>query len=92
MTPICGAWPRRRRGASKPTSTDHKLSGPGGQTRGSPNGPLKTIDDVEWATMGWVDWCNNRRLHGELGYIPPEEFELNYYSQSVAPQAEMSLS
>jgi len=26
------------------------------------NGPLKTIDDVEFATMGWVDWFNQRRL------------------------------
>jgi putative transposase len=29
-------------------------------------GPLRTIDDVEYATMEWVDWYNNRRLHSQL--------------------------
>jgi putative transposase len=38
-------------------------------------GPLRTIDDVEYATMEWVDWYNNRRLHSQLNYIPPEEYE-----------------
>lgn len=31
------------------------------------DGPYKTIADVEYATAGWVDWCNHRRLHGGLG-------------------------
>ena len=26
--------------------------------------------DVEWATAGWVDWYNNRRLHSSLDYLP----------------------
>jgi transposase InsO family protein len=34
-------------------------------------GPYKTITDVEFATAAWVDWYNNRRLHGSLGNVPP---------------------
>ena len=52
--------------------------------RGSPflAGPLHTIDDVEYATMEWVDWFNNRRLHSQLSYIPPDEYEAAYYAQT----------
>src|SRR5271156_5450049 len=52
--------------------------------RGSPflTGPLRTIDDVESATMEWVDWFNNRRLHSQLNYIPPDEYEAAYYAQT----------
>ena len=54
--------------------------------RGSPflTGPLRIIDDVEYATMEWVDWFNNRRLHSVLDYIPPEEYETVYYAQTRA--------
>lgn len=34
-------------------------------------GPYKTLADVEYATAGWIDWYNNRRLHGSLGMISP---------------------
>ncbi len=34
-------------------------------------GPFKTIADVEYATAGWVDWYNNRRLHTLIADIPP---------------------
>jgi putative transposase len=54
------------------------------------NGPLKTIDDVEYATMGWVDWFNQRRLHSTLDYLTPEEFEQVYYSQESTLHPEMS--
>ena len=43
-------------------------------------GPLRTIDDVEWATAAWVEWFNARRLHSTLGNVPPEEFEADYYA------------
>jgi putative transposase len=43
-------------------------------------GPYKTIADVEYATAGWVDWYNARRLHGSLGNIPPIEFEQAHYA------------
>jgi len=41
---------------------------------------LRTIDDVEYATVEWVDWFNNRRLHSQLDYIPPDEDEATYYA------------
>lgn len=48
--------------------------------------PAKTVDDIEYATMEWVDWYNNRRLHSVLGYIPPDEFEATYYAQPAELQ------
>ena len=44
----------------------------------------RTLDDVEIATLEWVDWFNNRRLHTELGDIPPAEHEATYYRQITA--------
>lgn len=44
------------------------------------DGPYKTIADVEFATAGWVDWYNQRRLHGSLGMISPVEFEQHHYA------------
>jgi putative transposase len=44
-------------------------------------GPWKGIEDVEYATLEWVDWFNNRRLLEPIGNIPPAEFEMKYYRQ-----------
>jgi integrase-like protein len=44
------------------------------------DGPYKTIADVEYATAGWVDWYNNRRLHSTLGNAPPVEYEQAHYA------------
>ncbi|WP_133755645.1 IS3 family transposase [Naumannella halotolerans] len=44
------------------------------------DGPYRTIADVEFATAGWVDWYNTRRLHSSLGYVPPAEFEHAHYA------------
>jgi len=41
-------------------------------------GPWRGLDDVEFATLDYVDWFNHRRLHGELGMRPPAEFEARY--------------
>ena len=50
-------------------------------------GPFKTIPDVEYATAGWVDWYNNRRLHSTLGYLAPVEYEQAHYATlNRAPQ------
>lgn len=38
-------------------------------------GPWRGIDDVEIATVEYIDWYNNRRLHGELRHLPPAEYE-----------------
>jgi len=44
---------------------------------------VRTLDDVEHATLAWVDWYNNRRLHTELGNIPPAEHEAIYYCHNT---------
>jgi transposase InsO family protein len=44
-------------------------------------GPWRKLDDVEYATLDWVDWFNNRRLLEPIGAIPPAEFESMYYHQ-----------
>lgn len=44
------------------------------------DGPYRTIGDVEFATAGWVDWYNTRRLHSSLGYATPAEFEHAHYA------------
>jgi hypothetical protein len=36
---------------------------------------LRTIADVEYTTIECVDWSNNRRRHGRLDRIPPDEYE-----------------
>jgi transposase InsO family protein len=46
-----------------------------------PRGPWKNLDEVEYATLEWVDWYNNRRLLEPIGNIPPIEFEAAYYEQ-----------
>lgn len=43
-------------------------------------GPYKTLADVEYATAGWVDWYNNRRLHSSLAMVPPAEYEQAHYA------------
>ena len=48
------------------------------------NGPWRGIDEVEFATLEWVDWFNNRRLFGPIGNIPPAEFEAMYDQQQGA--------
>ena len=44
------------------------------------DGPYKTLADVEYATAGWVDWYNHRRLHGSLNWLTPVEYEQDYYA------------
>jgi putative transposase len=38
------------------------------------DGPWQGLEDVEFATMQYIDWYNHRRLHGELGLVPPVKF------------------
>jgi putative transposase len=48
---------------------------------------MEGIEDVEFATMTYVDWFNHRRLHGEItegaGYTTPAAHEANYYRQTI---------
>jgi transposase InsO family protein len=44
-------------------------------------GPWRSLDDVEYATLEWVDWFNHRRLLEPIGHVPPAEFEQEYYEQ-----------
>lgn len=44
-------------------------------------GLWKGLEQVELATLDWVDWFNNKRLLSSIGDIPPVEYEKNYYRQ-----------
>lgn len=43
-------------------------------------GPWRSFEAVEYATLEWVDWFNNRRLLAPIGNIPPAEAEERYYT------------
>lgn len=45
------------------------------------DGPWRGLEQVELATLDWVDWFNNNRLLSSIGDIPPAEYEENYYRQ-----------
>jgi putative transposase len=54
-------------------------------------GPWRGLDDLEMATVEYIDWYNNRRLHGELGHVPPAEHEaLHAMTQPVTASLETS--
>lgn len=46
-------------------------------------GPWRGLDDLELATLEWVDWFNHRRLFSTIGYVPPAEYETNCYREAV---------
>ena len=45
------------------------------------DGPMRTVDDLELATLNWVHWFNEQRLHSSIGMVPPAEYEQRYYGQ-----------
>jgi putative transposase len=49
-------------------------------------GPWRSIDDVELATLEWIDWFNHRRLHSATDDLPPAEFEELYYVQLLTTE------
>ncbi|MER5685882.1 IS3 family transposase [Streptomyces sp. NPDC002205] len=51
-----------------------------------PRRPWKTLSDVELATAEYVDWYNHRRLHGEIGHVPPVEYEALHYLATTKQQ------
>jgi putative transposase len=48
-------------------------------------GPWRSLESVEFATLEWVDWFNNRRLLEPIGNIPPAEAEQRYYASLDCP-------
>ena len=53
---------------------------------GPQQGPWKTVDEVELATLAWVHWHNTQRLHGYCGDVPPVEFEAAYAAHNTDQQ------
>ena len=47
-------------------------------------GPWRSFEAVEYATLEWVDWYNNRRLLEPIGNVPPAEAEAAYYAKLEA--------
>ena len=47
-------------------------------------GPWRSFEAVEYATLEWVDWHNNRRLFEPIGNLPPAEAEAAYYAELEA--------
>jgi len=46
-------------------------------------GPWRGLDDLEYATLSWVDWYNHRRLFSTIGYVPPAEYEASLDRETV---------
>jgi len=55
-------------------------------------GPWRGFDDVEYATLEWVAWFNQRRLLEPLGYLPPAEYEERFYHDQTAQAALAALN
>jgi transposase InsO family protein len=55
-------------------------------------GPWRNVEDVEYATLEWVDWFNHRRLLEPIGNIPPIELESEYYRQQRSSAAVAGLT
>jgi putative transposase len=45
-------------------------------------GPWRNVEHVEWETLRYIEWFNNRRIHEALEYVPPVEFETRYYASN----------
>jgi putative transposase len=54
--------------------------------RGPGQGPWRTIEDIELATLSWVHWHNTARLHGYLDDVPPAEFEAAFHAAAQTDQ------
>lgn len=46
-----------------------------------PRGGWKNVTDIEIAVAEYVDWFNHRRLHGEIGLVPPADLEANHWAK-----------
>lgn len=73
---VCGGW----HGILGVTLTTETINGPYKTELIHPRA-WRTVDEVEYAALGWVDWFNNRRLLEPVGDIRPVELEMAYYRQ-----------
>ncbi|MCW4352593.1 IS3 family transposase [Hoyosella sp. YIM 151337] len=48
------------------------------------DGPFRTVDELELATLSWVHWFNENRLHSSIGYLTPTEKENEYYRENTS--------
>ena len=51
------------------------------------HGPWRSLDELELATLEYIDWFNHRRLHSACGYLPPAGYEAIHYDQHNVPVA-----
>jgi putative transposase len=54
------------------------------------DGPFRTVDELELATLSWVHWFNENRLRSSIGYLAPIEKENEYYREN-SPQRQPAL-
>jgi hypothetical protein len=54
--------------------------------------PWRSIEEVEFATLEWVAWFNNRRLLSSIGDVPPTEFEKMYRARQQSQTTEVGLN
>jgi putative transposase len=50
------------------------------------DGPFRTVDELELATLSWVHWFNHNRLHSSIDYLTPLEAEQEYYRHNTSRQ------
>ncbi len=56
------------------------------------HGPWRGLEQVEFATLEWVDWFNERRLYSSIGDVPPAEFEAMFYAARESSAREVGLN
>lgn len=48
------------------------------------HGPWRTLEQLEYALLEYLDWWNHHRLHSQLGMRTPAETETTYYAQTTS--------
>lgn len=70
---------RRRQLRQRPSRVHHR---PDQSRADPPTRPWRTIEQLEYALFEYIDWWNQRRLHGEIAMRTPTEAEAAHYAQS----------
>jgi putative transposase len=65
VTPTTMPWSRASTGSTRPSSSTARAHG-------------ANVEHVEWTKLAYVGWFNNRRIHNEIGPIPPGGLEASY--------------